>query len=220
MWEKNTVSIKKAKELIEALSKIWLNKEFVIEILEAINGNIDIADKLLEFMKNGPELVPAEVYDELTALTAGRFIKEFSTTRSAKKACINGTEVANWEALFSELLEAELFLVCEWDLSDEEKERFLRSNVGDTIHIESQMTPLILWDKNMDAVVIPVYTSVYEIPCKYKTDKFAIQQVTWEYVKALYDAFSKVKGRVVIALDIDSDDFLEISSDKLSMFLK
>lgn len=207
----------KTEELLQALLQIWENEEFAIEILEAIKGNTNLADKLLTFLKNGSELVPSEVYDELTVLTDGEFVKKFPAIRSLKKACIDCTEQSEWDELLKELSSVELFMVCEWRLTAEEEETILNASIGDTVHIDSQVEPLLLMDSIKDIPLIPVYTSGYEIPCKYREGDFIIQTVDWEYVQIVFNACKHVMNDALIVLDIDSDDFLEIDDDKLSV---
>lgn len=213
------MSNQKMKELLESLFQIWEDEDFAIEIINVLKENMHIADNFLDFLNNETALVPSEVYDKLTILTAGEFVKEFPTIRHAKKACIDCTEQFKWEKLFTELSKAELFMVCEWKLSEEEEKLILNADIGDTLHIKSPVEPLLLMDNTKNVPIVPVYTSTYEIPSEYRKRDFVIRSVDWKYVQVTFNACKKVMKDALIILDIDSDDYLEIDSAKVANYL-
>lgn len=118
------------------------------------------------------------------------------------------------------LATSDLIYVCEWNLTDEEKERFKNSNVGDTIHIETEKRPVILQDQESGTVIIPVYTSEYEIARQYHTENYAIENTGWDIAIQLFKSCIKVMGDTSIILDIDSDKCLEIKKERLLDYLK
>lgn len=220
MWGKNKESVNQAKRITKLLQDVWCNKDFAIDILKALENHTDVAESFITFLEEESELVPSEIYEKVMDITEGTYVKEFSGVCVAKNHCIEKSSEENWQLLFNALNKADLIWVCEWDVTEEEKNALKNSNVGDIIHIESNIRPVILSDKSTQKAIIPVYTSEYEIDRKYRSAEYALETVDWSYTLSLFDSCLKVLGDAMIILDIDSDKCLKINQDIIEQYRK
>lgn len=70
MWEKNQESVKLAKRITTLLLDIGKDKQFAVEILNALENHIDSCEDFINFLEQGVELVPSEVYEEVSNIQA------------------------------------------------------------------------------------------------------------------------------------------------------
>lgn len=215
MWNNDKKSMDLVKRITDQLTKVWPNKEFIVEVLKALENHEDECEDFILFLEKSPGLVPSEIYEIVSAVTDGSFIKEISKVCAAKNQCIANPCDENWRILFEILKDASLFYACEWDISDDEKTAVLQSDVGDTVHIETKTRPVLLRHMDTGEVIIPVYTSEYEIKREYRSDEYALETDGWSYALKLYEVCKDIFGRAVIVLDIDSDKCLEIKLEKI-----
>lgn len=218
MWEKNRESVRLVKRITTLLLEVWRDKDFAIEILNALEKHTDACEDFIAFLEKGTQLVPSEIYERVSEITGGTFVKELSKVCIAKTRCIEDPSDENWRLLFDALASSKLIFVCEWNLTEDEKAAFENSNVGDTLHIETEIRPIILEGTTGRKLVIPVYSSEYEIGRMYRGEEYAIQNSSWNYALAAYDACVKVWGDATIILDIDSDKCLEINRDLIEHY--
>lgn len=61
------------------------------------------------------------------------------------------------------------YCVYDWDLTDEEQKKFELAGIGDEIHIETPMVPVVI-DEG-DGYFIGMYTDEAEIPKEFKKEK-------------------------------------------------
>ena len=219
MWEKNRESVSLAKRITTLLLDVWRDKDFAVEILNALEKHTDAGEEFISFLEEGTELVPSEIYEKVSEITRGTFVKELPEVCMAKNRCIEDPSDENWRLLFNALESADLIFACEWALTEEEKTAFESSNVGDTIHIETEVRPIILVDDVNRIPMIPVYSSEYEISREYRNGEYALQNVSWNYALAAFDSCVKVLGDTMIILDIDSDKYLEIDKETIKRFM-
>lgn len=146
MWEKNRESVQKAKRITSLLLDVWRDKDFAIEILNALEKHTDACEEFIAFLEEGTGFVQSEIYEKVSEITGGNFVKEFPEVCIAKNRCIENPSDENWRVLFNALASANLIFACKWDITEEEKATFENSNVGDTLHIETEIRPIILVD--------------------------------------------------------------------------
>lgn len=199
---------------------MWRDKDFAVEILNALKKHTDAGEEFISFLEEGTELVPSEIYERVSEITGGTFVKELPEVCVAKNRCIEDPSDENWRLLFDALGRANLLFACEWDLTEEEKASFENSNAGDTIHIETEVRPIFLVDDVNRKPIIPVYSSEYEISREYRSEEYALQNASWNYALAAFDSCVKVLGDAMIILDIDSDKCLEISREVIERYRK
>lgn len=220
MWEKNRTSVQTAKRITTLLSDVWRDKDFILEIMNALENHFEECEDFILFLEAGSELVPSEIYEKVSEITNGEFVKDFSDVCTAKNRCIENTCDENWFLLFETLKKSTLLYVCEWDLTDEEKAAFENSDVGDTIHIETKTRPVILQDTDTGTAIIPVFTSAYEIKREYRGDEYALESTGWNCALRIFDSCRKVLGDALIVLDLDSDKCLEIDQELIEKYMK
>ena len=209
-----------AKRITTLLLDVWRDKDFAVEILNALKKHTDAGEEFISFLEEGTELVPSEIYERVSEITGGTFVKELPEVCVAKNRCIEDPSDENWRLLFDALGRANLLFACEWDLTEEEKASFENSNAGDTIHIETEVRPIFLVDDVNRKPIIPVYSSEYEISREYRSEEYALQNASWNYALAAFDSCVKVLGDAMIILDIDSDKCLEISREVIERYRK
>ena len=219
MWEKNRESVSLAKRITTLLLEVWRDKDFAIEILNALEKHTDASEEFISFLEEGTELVPSEIYEKVSEITGGEFVKEFSEVCMAKNRCIEDPSDENWRLLFNALESANLIFACEWNLTEEEKAAFESSNVGDIIHIETETRPVILKDAETGEAIIPVYSSIYELNREYHSDKYALENTGWSFALNMFNSCRKILGGAVIILDIDSDKCLEIRQEHIKKYI-
>lgn len=61
------------------------------------------------------------------------------------------------------------YCVYDWDLTDEEQKKFESAEIGDEIHIETPMVPVVIDDG--DGYFIGMYTDEAKIPEEFKKEK-------------------------------------------------
>lgn len=204
MWEKNNESVKAAKSLAEELNKIWTDKGFVREVLDVIDGDLNLAIKLTSILQASPEIVPMEVFKVLSELKVG-FSRESSELAKAKLACIDNPCDENWMLLLNALQNNKLFHVYVWELTEEEKAKFKATEIGKSVYIETPMVPVVLSDEN-ERILMPFYTSQYEIGRQYRQELYCNQEESFEYAKLTIKTIKTIEGPIAIILDPDSDD--------------
>lgn len=220
MWEKNRESVSLVKRITTLLLDVWRDKDFAIEILNALEKHVDAGEEFIAFLEEGTELVPSEIYEKVSEITGGAFVKEFPEVRVAKNRCIEDSSDENWRLLFSTLERADLIFAYEWNLTEEEKMVFENSKINDTLNIETEIRPIILVDDVTRKPMIPVYSSEYEICREYRSEEYVVQNISWNYALATFDSCVKVFGDAMIIFDIDSDKRLEINRDIIERYRK
>ena len=220
MWEKTGRNIDVCKRVIDRLAKIWNKKEFFKEILYGLENNIEGCEKLIEHLDKYSGLVPSEVYEYVSEITQGTFTKVFSESCTAKNKCIENPCDENWRELFTVLNIATLYYPNRWELTEEELKAMKEAGVGNTFHAETEIEPILLQDPKTGRVIIPVYTSEYEIPKKYHEHPYGLQETGWGYAKVLLDSCNENIGETCIVLDFDSDKYLEINAELIEAYEK
>lgn len=218
MLEKNKDSIRVAKALTEELVKVWQDKDFIIEVMNAIDGDLTIANEIIAFLRIGPELVPMEIFDKISTLKQG-FIKERSEIANAKRNYLSAPCEANMDLLIKAMQNNKLFHVYEWDITEEEKEKIKTTKMGNSVRIETPMIPVVLTDDS-DNIFMSLYSSQYEIGRKYRPEPYCNQEESFEYVKLTLKAIKMIEGKVAIILDPDSDDELIIPEDIVAKWIE
>lgn len=218
MWEKNGRNIDACKRVIDQLAKIWNKKEFFEDILYGLENNVEGCEKLIEHLDMYPGLVPSEVYEYVNEITQGEFTKEFSEPCTAKNKCIENLHDKNWQKLFATLNKATLYYPNRWDLTEEELKAMREAGVGNTFHAETEIEPILLQEPETGRVIIPVYTSEYEIPKKYREHPYGLRETGWGYAKVLLDSSNEYIGESCIVLDFDSDKHLEINAELIEAY--
>lgn len=218
--EKNKVSVKMAKRIAILLSEVWKNKEFVVEIMNALEKHPEEYNDFILFLEKGTELVPSEIYEKVTEITGGTFVKEFSEVCVAKKRCIDNPSDENWIVLFDALDNAQLVFVCEWNLNGKEKNILEKSKVDDIVCIETEIKPIIFEDEESRKAIIPVYSSIYELRRDFYGEGYAMKNTSWSNAIHLFNSCREVLGDAAIVLDIDSDKCLEIRKEHIDKYWK
>lgn len=96
MWEKNRTSVQTAKRITTLLSDVWRDKDFILEIMNALENHFEECEDFILFLEAGSELVPSEIYEKVSEITNGEFVKDFSDVCTAKNRCIENTCDENW----------------------------------------------------------------------------------------------------------------------------
>lgn len=208
-------NVHELKEIAKYLLKITPKKAFAIEIMSAVESEEEIIG-LKTFLINGSELVQTEVYDYVSKLTKGRFVKEFVKSRYLKQEYLMSPSADRMQQLVEQLEEDGVWVLMNWNLTKDEKRRFEESSIGDIINIDTSAEPVLFSKKDNDTVIIPIYSSEEEIQ-RVRYDEYMVQKTSFAYVKELTKAVcGTIKKDTVLALDIDSDDYIEISQDMIN----
>lgn len=202
--------VKELKEIGEYLTRISMSKGFIKEVLMAVQTEEEIIG-MKKLLVESPEIVPAEVYDALIELTNGRFEKEFVQARYLKQEYLRNPGEESLNRLLKQLEEDKIYSLAEWKLTDEELETMEQAEVGDTVHIATEVLPSLFTSEENEAIIIYAYTSDIEIPQEYFT-QYAIYQTSMNDIIALVKSIKNTIGKkVVVLLDYDSDDSLAIT---------
>lgn len=174
------------KEIANYLLKITPKKAFAIEIMSAVESEEEIMS-LKTFLINGPELVQSEVYDYVSKLTNERFVKEFVKSRYLKQEYLMSPSADRMKQLIEQLEADGVWILMNWNLTNEEKRSFEEASMGDAININTPAEPVLLSKKDNDTVIIPIYTSEEEIQ-RVRYEKYMVQKTSFTYVKELAKA--------------------------------
>lgn len=203
------------KGMTEQLLQIAHEKEFAVEVLQALKTDEEMK-YFSVFLENNPQLVQAEVYEELEHITNGRFHKEFSRLRLLRNQYLEEQSENSLKCLIDALCEDGVIVLCKWDLSGEEESLMESAEVGDTVHIESKPIPLLFEDEETSEVGCYVFTSELEISQESRS-QFA--RCKWSF-QGIIDLIKKMKlighREIVIYLDGESDQEVIITGEMLA----
>ena len=210
------VDKEKAFELLAVyLQNISNDREFIKEVLEVPQTDEDIME-LKKLLEQFPDLVPAEVYDFLIKLTAGGFSKEFVKARYLKQEYLREPSKEALSRVLAQLEEDKIYLLSEWELTEDELKIMGTSEVGDTVHIKTNINPALFTGEDEETIYLYGYTSELEIPQK-RYKEFTIQQISMNYIYVLIKTFNEAIGkRVVLLLDYDSDEYVEVTDEVMN----
>lgn len=209
MWEKSREAVKMAKILAELLGMIWQNKEFVTEVLDEIDGDLEKADKLIHYIQEKNPTVPSQIYDALEMILDKKFSQKYNQLAIEKKKAYSVQENTLKKALLTE----KIIMVCEWNLSEEEEKQFETAKLGTAVRVKNPPVPILLRDADMGEIIIPIFTSDLEIQHNYRDEKYCVQQVKWSYIKRFYTTIADNMGPVVVLLDMDSNMSLDVTDE-------
>lgn len=130
--------------------------------------------------------------------------------QEAKISYIKDGTTERYQVFIEELKKNKVTMAYTWDLTEEDEKQFESSNLGDTLHIETPMLPL-LFEADDGGIGIPIFTCESEISAEYRSE-YALQKCDLDYVIQLAKTIKKVTKKDVI-LDIDplNEENLEIN---------
>lgn len=141
----------------------------------------------------------------------------YDARNDKKSAYINDPSEKNLESLISELDNKVVFIIMEWNLTEEEEDRFRNAEIGDTIHIDTESIPA-MWEDDDGRILVPVYSSENEIDEEHKHE-YSLSTRTFAHMARFSCEISKeLKRDVAILLDGDGDESVEFSIDVLKEY--
>lgn len=197
--ENNNKNRQAILKITKLLSSFYSDKDFIIEILSVLEN--DDYECLKQYLETDSEKVASEICDKVTSITEGRYIKEFPATRAFRIAYAKENSRQNLMSLLERMSEGNLQIPCDWEMTDEEIEDVKSSEIGDEVYIESPAMPVLLESDEEGEVLIPVFTSQYEISAEYRK-KYALAEWSLPVVKGFMNSLEHVtKKKVSIWLD-------------------
>ena len=210
MWKKSRESVNTAKILAEKLGKFWRNKEFIVDVMNAIDGNNDICSQIIDYLDKNSFSVPSEIFAKLSELGCTVNYKN-SEIAELRRKCFRGSDRENYNKLFESLRNTQVLLINEWNLNEEDKTKFENANIGDTVNIETEIKPLLFINEEDETVLVSIYTSKYEISREHRGKKYCTEEVGFSRVENFIKALKKQGKNVWLAIDPDSREELMLS---------
>lgn len=209
--------MEKMEELYDignCLLAVYPDKKFVKEVLTHLETEEEILG-MKDILFKSPEIVPSEVYDALIGLKKGNYEFSFCEARSKKRQYIQEPTADNMNSLLDQLEKDGLVYLEKWDITKEEEDLFIESNIGNTVTIETTPEPFFYMTEEKNKILIPVYTSSLEI-LNERRKVFSTTTVPFSRVRKLQEAIKTVMNiETVLLLDFDSDDRVDIKEEAI-----
>ena len=209
MWKKSRESVNTAKILAEKLGKVWKNKEFIVAVMNAIDGNNDICSQIIDYLDKNSPFVSSEIFAKLSELGCTVNYKN-SEIAELRRKCFRGSD-RDYNKLFESLRNTQVLLINEWNLNEEDKTKFENANIGDTVDIETEITPLLFINEEDETVLVSIYTSKYEISREHRGKKYCTEEVEFSCVERFIEALKKQGKNVWLSIDSDGREKLMLS---------
>ncbi len=202
------------KELCGLMIPAITDKDSIIRIMKALQTKGE-EGALKAFLESVPNATEYEIYEKMAEITRGRVEAEFSFREIAKRQYIDHPTLDNLRQLFYELDYDPVYVLENWNLTEDEQKQFVDAEIGDTISIETIGMPVLSEDHENKRILIPVYSSDKEIAPENKRI-YTTANVTLRHMAVFAIKLSEELNRDVgVILDRDGNKSVLFTLDML-----